>query len=99
MGDGLMTQNTKSSSVTSSTEVDQTDSIEKKQAEPLQQETQAEQEILRKQLSLGRRLLNWRTIVPLVTVIIALIFFARKANIDPQKTWDAIHNANMEFFL
>ncbi len=94
-----MTQNTKNSNVPSSTEADQTQSIETKQAEPLQQETQAEQDILHKQLSLGKRLLNWRTIVPLVIAIVALIFFAKRANIDLQKTWDAIRSANIEFFL
>ncbi len=94
-----MTQNTKKINITSFTEADQTESIEKKQAEPLQQETQVEQEILHKQLSLGKRLLHWRTVVPLVIVVIALIFFAKKVNIDPQKTWDAIHSAHMEFFL
>ncbi len=70
-----MTQNMNNSNVPSSTEADQTQSIETKQAEPLQQETQAEQNILHKQLSLGKRLLNWRTIVPLVIAIVALIFF------------------------
>src|ERR1700730_7619362 len=93
MEDRLMTVNTKSSRVTSSIEVDQTESIEKKQTEPLQQD------ILHKQLSLARRLLNWRTIVPLVIVMVALIFLANKANIDPKKIGDAIRRANMEFFL
>ena len=56
-------------------------------------------EVTREQLALGKRLLNWRTLVPLVIVIAALIFFAQKANINPQKTWAAIRNANPFFFL
>ena len=60
---------------------------------------QADAEITRDQLSLGRRFLNWRTIVPLVIVIAALIFFAQKANINPQKTWAAMSHANLVFFL
>jgi uncharacterized protein (TIRG00374 family) len=60
---------------------------------------QAGSEITRDQLSLGRRFLNWRTIVPLVIVIVALVFFAQKANINPQKTWAAMSHANLAFFL
>ncbi|WP_161981924.1 lysylphosphatidylglycerol synthase transmembrane domain-containing protein [Dictyobacter alpinus] len=58
-----------------------------------------EAEITREQLALGKRLLNWRTLVPLVIVIIALVFVAQKANINPQKTWNAVKNANIFFFL
>ena len=60
---------------------------------------QEESEITRDQLALGKRLLNWRTIVPLVVVIAALVFFAQRANINPQKTWTAVRSANMLFFL
>lgn len=48
---------------------------------------------------MGKRLFNWRTLVPLFIVVIALIFFAQKANINPQKTWAAISSANPFFFL
>src|SRR2546426_9366661 len=56
-------------------------------------------EITREQLSLGKRIFNWRTIVPLMIVVIALVIFAQKANIDPKKTWEAMRSANMLFFL
>ncbi|MEO6887961.1 MAG: hypothetical protein ABI456_02700, partial [Ktedonobacteraceae bacterium] len=42
-------------------------------------------EITRAQLSLRKRILNWRTLLPLVVVVIALVIFARQAKIDPQK--------------
>lgn len=60
---------------------------------------QAEPEITREQLAIGKRLFNWRTIVPLVLVIIALVFVAQKANINPQQTWATIRTANVFFFL
>src|SRR5205085_10307330 len=73
--------------------------IEQKQVELLQQENiQTEPEITREQLSLGKRLLNWRTLVPLAIVIFALIFVATKANINPQQTWNTIRGANLIFF-
>jgi uncharacterized protein (TIRG00374 family) len=78
---------------------DQSDAIEKKKAELLQQETQEEPEITKEQLSISKRLLNWRTIVPLIIVIVALVYFARKANINPQLTWSAIRHANILFVL
>jgi uncharacterized protein (TIRG00374 family) len=56
-------------------------------------------EITREQLALGKRLLNWRTLLPLLVVIVALIIFAQRANINPQKTWDVIRHANIFFFL
>ncbi|GCE17344.1 lysylphosphatidylglycerol synthase transmembrane domain-containing protein [Dictyobacter kobayashii] len=56
-------------------------------------------EITPDQLALGKRLLNWRTLVPLALVIIALVVVALKANINPQKTWAAIRHANLFFFL
>jgi uncharacterized protein (TIRG00374 family) len=58
-----------------------------------------DQEITREQLSLGKRLLNWRTLVPLVLVITFLIIFALRANINPQKIWAAIRNADLLLFL
>src|SRR5579872_3287428 len=73
--------------------------IEKKKAELLQQETNAEPEITAEQLSIGKRLLNWRTIVPLVIVVVALVYFAKQAHIDPQKTWAAIRAANVWFLV
>ncbi len=56
-------------------------------------------DVTREQLALGKRLFNWRTLVPLVIVVVALIFFAQKANINPQKTWAAIRSANLFLFL
>jgi hypothetical protein len=56
-------------------------------------------DVTREQLALGKRLLNWRTLVPLVIVVAALVFFAQKANINPQKTWAAIRSANPFFLL
>ena len=60
-------------------------------------ETQAD--VTREQLALGKRLLNWRTLLPLAVVVVALVFFAQRANINPQKTWAAIRSANPFFFL
>lgn len=59
----------------------------------------SEKEITREQLSLGKRLLNWRTLVPLVVVIIALVYFAQKQHIDVKQTWFVIRHANILFFL
>ncbi|MBV8693873.1 MAG: flippase-like domain-containing protein [Ktedonobacteraceae bacterium] len=74
-----------------------------KQEELLRQRTtetlQEEPEVTRAQLALGKRFLNWRTIVPLIIVLAALVFFAQKTNINPQKTWAAIRTANILFFL
>ncbi|MBV9616717.1 MAG: flippase-like domain-containing protein [Ktedonobacteraceae bacterium] len=61
--------------------------------------TQDATEITREQLALGKRLLNWRTLLPLFVVIVALFIFAQRANINLQKTWDAIRSANLYFFL
>ncbi len=74
------------------------DTIEKKQIE-LQQQAEQEAEITRDQLSLRKRLLNLRTIVPLVVVISLLVYLAQKANINPQQTWATVKKANMLFFL
>jgi uncharacterized protein (TIRG00374 family) len=99
--DNLLTQNTGSASETdiSTVQDDQTETIEKKKAELLKQETEKEPEITQEQLSIGKRLLNWRTIVPLVIVIVALVFFAQKININPKLTWLAMRNANVYFVL
>jgi len=80
---------------------DQLESTEKKQSDLLQQQLHPEKEpeITREQLSLGKRLLNWRTILPLVIVIALLIYVAQKTNIDPQQTWATIRSANLVFFL
>ncbi len=85
---------------------DQTEAIEKKKAELLEQkqqkessQEQAEPEITRDQLSLSKRLLNWRTIVPLIIVVVAVVFFVQKLHIDPQKTWAEMRSANIIFLL
>lgn len=99
----MLTQKPGSASSSATSEDQPSIDSEKIQAEdllaPEAQETQAEPEITSKQLSIGKRLLNWRTLVPLVIVIAALVYFAQKANIDPQKTWAAIRTANPLFFL
>ena len=101
MEDNLIMHNSGSAS-TGTTNIEanlKPEAIEKKKAELLQQETQQEPEITQEQLSIGKRLLNWRTLVPLVIVIVALAYFAKQANIDPQKTWTAIRTANIVFVL
>jgi glycosyltransferase 2 family protein len=57
-----------------------------------------EPEITRDQLSLGKRLFNWRTLVPLLIVGVGLVVLAQKVNINPQKTWMAIRSANLLYF-
>ncbi len=59
---------------------------------------EAQPEITQEQLALGKRFFNWRTLLPLIIVVIALVIFAQKFNIDPQKTWQAIKSANPLFF-
>ncbi len=97
----MLTQNTGSASETDvpSVQDDQTEAIEQKKAELLKQETQQEPEITQEQLSIGKRLLDWRTIVPLVIAIVAIVFFVQKANINPQQTWAAMRSANIYFVL
>lgn len=81
----------------------QNEAAEEKTVELLNQPTaekgQEVSEVTREQLALGKRLLNWRTIVPLVVVIGLIIFFAQRANINPQKTWSAIRSANLLLFV
>ena len=97
--DNLLTQNTGSASETGVPPVqdDQTQTIESKKAELLKQETDKEQEITQEQLSISKRLLNWRTIVPLIIAIIALVIFAQKININPKLTLAAMRNAKIYF--
>jgi len=83
----------------------QPEAIARKKAELLQQpeekktHTQEEPEITREQLALGKRLLNWRTLVPLLIVIVAFVYFAQKQHIDPQQIRIEISHANMLFFI
>lgn len=72
---------------------------EKIKSELLQPDPGEETEITRDQLSLGKRLLNWRTIVPLVIVLASLAYLVHKENIDPQQTWNTIRTANILLFL
>lgn len=97
----MLTQNTGSASENemTSTHDAQNDSIEQKKAELLKQGVNSEVEITQDQLSISKRLLNWRTIVPLVIAIIALVIFAQKININPKLTWIAMRNANVYFVL
>lgn len=97
----MLTQNTGSASESNmpSNQDDQNQSIEQKKAELLKQETEKEPEITQEQLSISKRLLNWRTIVPLLIAIIALVIFAHKININPKLTLAALRNANGYFIL
>jgi uncharacterized protein (TIRG00374 family) len=65
---------------------------------PLTIDEYNEQPITAEQLSLGKRLLNWRTIVPLVVVLLALLIFLKQEKINLQQTWLAIEAANPLFF-
>jgi glycosyltransferase 2 family protein len=94
MEDSLITDNTKETAITSQMDT-QSEALPKKKAELFQQEPQ---EITREQLSIGKRLLDWHTIVPLVIVIVGIAYFAQKS-IDPHKTWNALRSANMLFFF
>ena len=78
MEDNLITQNSQNHSV-SSVDDNHPEAIEKKKTDLLEQEllkednqVQAEPEITREQLALTKRLLNWRTLVPLVIVTVAI---------------------------
>ena len=97
----MLTQNTDSASEKDmpSVQDDQTQTIERKKAELLKQETDKEPEITQGQLSISKRLLNWRTIVPLIIAIIALVIFAQKININPKLTLAAMRNAKIYFVL
>src|SRR5260370_37304149 len=101
--DKLITRNSSTSSASTEDTFMEADipaeQLEKKKAELLQQESNQEPEITRDQLSIGKRLLNWRTIVPLIVVVVALVYFARQAHINPQQTWAAIKAAKIWFLL
>lgn len=73
--------------------------IETEQAALNDQQSPQEPEINQNQLSIARRLLSWRTIIPLVIMIAALAYFAKQANINPQQTWTALKSANIAFVL
>ncbi len=73
--------------------------VEKKTAELLNQDANPDSEISQSQLSIGRRLLNWRTLIPLVIVFAALAYFAKQSNINPQQTWAALRSANVLLLL
>ena len=99
--DKLITRNTSSASTDSTVMEAGTpgEDIEQKKVQLLQQETSLEPEITREQLSIGRRLLNSRTNVPLGIVVVALVYFANEAQINPQQTWAAIRGADSWFLL
>ncbi len=83
----------------------QTEALGKKTSDFLLHESigdgiqEQEPEITRTQLSLSRRLLDWRTLLPLLVVIVAIVYFVQKSHIDPQTTWTAIQSANIAFLL
>jgi uncharacterized protein (TIRG00374 family) len=101
MEDDLITDDLRNGNVTDVDSYHELAAIKKeellrhKTTEALQQEP----EIMQAQLALGKRFLNWRTLVPLLIVFAVLIFVAQKTNINPQKTWAAIRTANVLFFL
>ena len=98
--DKLITRNTSSASTDSMViEAAASEKDREKQAKLVPGENNTEPEITREQLSIGKRLLNWRTIVPLVIVVVALAYFAKQAHINPQQTWAAIRAANSWFLL
>jgi glycosyltransferase 2 family protein len=76
----------------------ESDELQQKSAAEEKAIQQVEPEITQEQLALRKRFFNWRTLLPLVIVAIALIVFAWKSNINPQKTWQAIKSANLLFF-
>lgn len=63
------------------------------------EETQAKEAINGQHFSPGRRLLSWRTLLPLVLVIVLLIYTAQKLHIRPDLTWTAMSQANGFFLL
>src|SRR5579864_4276665 len=73
--------------------------IEKKTAEILQQEVSQEPEISQSQLSIGKRLFKWRTVIPLAIMLALLAYFAKQSNINPQETWSALRSANVLLLL
>lgn len=56
-------------------------------------------EISGAQLSIRKRLLNWRTLLPLVIVLGFLAYTAQKLQINPGQTWAAMRSASMGLFL
>jgi len=64
-----------------------------------QEIAQQASDITVEQLALGKRLLNWRTIIPLAIVFVALFIFAQKAHINVQQTWAAVSHANLLYFV
>ncbi len=95
--DVLITDNVNDSSMSSADIKPQI--VEEKTSGAPPETIQDAAEITHEQLALSKKLLNWRTLLPLVVVIVALIIFAQKSNINPQKTWNVIRSANLFFFL
>ena len=102
----MITGKSQNDSVSSSVDDKHTETIEKNQADLLEQElfkgdkqVQEEPEITREQLALSKKLLNWRTLIPLVIVVAAIAFFVRQEHINPQETWAAIRSANILLLL
>ncbi len=89
----MITDNVNDSNISSTDITPQTGAPKKPEA------PQDAADVTREQLALSKKLLNWRTLLPLFIVIVALIIFAQKANINPQKTWAVIQHANLFFFL
>ncbi len=102
----MITGKSQNDSVSSSVDDKHTETIEKNQPDLLEQElfkgdkqVREEPEITREQLALSKKLLNWRTLIPLVIVVAAIAFFVRQEHINPQETWAAIRSANILLLL
>jgi uncharacterized membrane protein YbhN (UPF0104 family) len=67
--------------------------------EPATPVVSATAQISREQLSLRKRLLHWRTLVPLVIVLGFLVYTAQKLQINPGQTWAAMRSASPGLFL
>ena len=83
----------------------QPDIVEENKTDPIDEQFEIDlkvpegSEVTREQLALGKKLLNWRTIVPLIIVVVAVAFFFHQEHINPQQTWAVIRSANVIFFL
>lgn len=51
------------------------------------------------QIAIGKRLLNWRTLVPLIIMLALLAYTAQKLQINPTQMWIALRHANITLFF
>jgi len=62
------------------------------------EEEQLEEEVPR-QVAIGKRLGDWRTLASFGIALAILVFAIAKSGIDPAKTWQTLRHANILFFL